>query len=92
MTDKIDNCGSQSGIGCTDHGTYFSVYYSCTKPFHIVGDTDDVQISEYQCPSYEDINENWPTVWTGTMERMWMPVHQEFTEENLLSGAQRIIL
>jgi len=51
---------------------------------------------------FKDLNINVPVIkismrislrfGLGTMERMWMPVHQEFTEENLLSGAQRIIL
>ena len=67
MTDKIGSDGSPSGIGCTDPGTCFSVYHSCTKPFRIVGDIDNgaVARSEYQCSSYEGINEEWPTVWMG---------------------------
>eukprot|EP00571_Detonula_confervacea_P002743 CAMPEP_0172325260 /NCGR_PEP_ID=MMETSP1058-20130122/53536_1 /TAXON_ID=83371 /ORGANISM="Detonula confervacea, Strain CCMP 353" /LENGTH=364 /DNA_ID=CAMNT_0013041757 /DNA_START=180 /DNA_END=1271 /DNA_ORIENTATION=- len=67
MTDKIGSNGSPTGIGCTDPGTCFSVYHSCTKPFRIVGNVDDgaVQRSEYICPSLENSNEDWPTVWMG---------------------------
>mmetsp|Transcript_17260 Transcript_17260/g.36414 ORF Transcript_17260/g.36414 Transcript_17260/m.36414 type:complete len:292 (+) Transcript_17260:139-1014(+) len=67
MTDKIGGNGSPSGIGCTDPGTCFSVYHSCSKPFRIVGDTNNgaVPRSDYQCPSYKDMNEEWPTVWMG---------------------------
>ncbi|KAL3764677.1 hypothetical protein ACHAW5_000308 [Stephanodiscus triporus] len=67
MTDKIGSDGSPSGIGCTDPGTCFSVYHSCTRPFRIVGDVSDgaVPRSEYTCPSLESINVGWPTSWTG---------------------------
>lgn len=66
MTDKIGSNGSPTGIGCTDpDGTCFSVYHSCTKPFRIVGDVESgaVSRSEYLCPNYIDINEEWPTRW-----------------------------
>ncbi|KAL7525441.1 hypothetical protein ACHAXR_001007, partial [Thalassiosira sp. AJA248-18] len=62
MTDKIGSNGSPSGIGCSDPGTCFSVYHSCTRPFRIAG---DVPRSEFQCPSVESMNEDWPTVWMG---------------------------
>lgn len=67
MTDKIGSDGSPSGIGCTDPGTCFSVYHSCTRPFRIVGDVSNgaVPRSEYTCPSLESINVGWPTSWTG---------------------------
>lgn len=71
MTDKIGGDGAPTAIGCTDpDGSCFSVYHSCTKPFRIVGDTSEsgggaVPRSEYQCPNYQDVNENWPKVWTG---------------------------
>lgn len=65
MTDKIGPSGSPSGAGCTDPGTCFSVYHSCTKHFRIVGDADAVPRSEYQCPNYQSINQDWPTVWLG---------------------------
>ena len=70
MTDKIGYNGSPTGIGCTDPGTCFSVYHSCTRPFRIVGNTSEeggsaVPRSQYTCPSLQSINEDWPTVWTG---------------------------
>ena len=66
MTDKIGRDGSPSGIGCTDpDGSCFSVYYSCTKPFRIVGDENAVQRNEYSCPDWRSLHENWPLVWVG---------------------------
>eukprot|EP00986_Skeletonema_menzelii_P002718 scaffold764_cov79-Skeletonema_menzelii.AAC.6 len=66
MTDKIGIDGSPNGIGCTDpDGSCFSVYYSCTKPFRIVGDENAVQRNEYSCPDWRSLNENWPLVWVG---------------------------
>ena len=65
MTDKIGSNGSPSGIGCTDPGTCFSVYHSCTKPFRVIRDTDNgaVPRSEYTCPNSDGFNEDWPTFW-----------------------------
>ena len=67
MTDKIGADGSPTAIGCTDPGTCFSVYHSCTRPFRIVGDSSNgaVPRSDYTCPSYLSINEDWPTNWIG---------------------------
>ncbi|KAL7528048.1 hypothetical protein ACHAWF_002422 [Thalassiosira exigua] len=67
MTDKIGINGSPSGIGCTDPGTCFSVYHSCTRPFRIVGNVDNESVlrSEYTCPDPNSFNKNWPKVWTG---------------------------
>ncbi len=66
MTDKIGSDGSPSGIGCTDpDGSCFSVYYSCTKPFRIVGDENAVQRNDYSCPDWRSTNENWPLAWVG---------------------------
>eukprot|EP00984_Skeletonema_dohrnii_P024327 scaffold13439_cov105-Skeletonema_dohrnii-CCMP3373.AAC.4 len=66
MTDKIGSDGSPSGIGCTDpDGSCFSVYYSCTEPFRIVGDENAVQRNEYSCPDWRSVNEDWPLVWVG---------------------------
>ena len=67
MTDKIGSNGSPTGIGCTDPGTCFSVYHSCTQPFRILGDVESgaVSRSEYLCPNYISINEEWPTIWMG---------------------------
>ena len=64
MTDKIGEDGSPLGIGCTDPGTCFSVYHSCTRPFKIAGSVEDgaVPRSEYVC---ETKNEGWPQVWLG---------------------------
>ena len=66
MTDKIGDGGSPSGIGCTDPGTCFSVYHSCTKPFRILGDVnnDAVLRSEYDCNS-DAVNGDWPKSWMG---------------------------
>mmetsp|Transcript_13572 Transcript_13572/g.27564 ORF Transcript_13572/g.27564 Transcript_13572/m.27564 type:complete len:328 (+) Transcript_13572:52-1035(+) len=66
MTDKNGSDGSPSGIGCTDpDGSCFSVYYSCTEPFRIVGDENAVQRNEYSCPDWRSVNEDWPLVWVG---------------------------
>ena len=65
MTDKIGNDGAPSGIGCTDPGSCFSVYHSCTIPFKIVGDAGAVERADYTCPDLEDYNKDWPTVWEG---------------------------
>ena len=63
MTDKIGSAGSPTGIGCTDpDGTCFSVYYSCTKPFRIVG---TVPREEYECLDNAGFPPDWPTQWTG---------------------------
>ena len=67
MTDKIGSAGSPSGVGCTDpDGTCFSSYYSCTRPFKIVGTSSAAKRSEYQC-SYDSGSgpADWPTAWTG---------------------------
>lgn len=66
MTDKIGDDGSPSGIGCTDPGSCFSVYHSCTKPFRIVGSVDDgaVPRSQYNCNN-ESASNDWPQVWAG---------------------------
>ena len=60
MTDKIGGDGSPSGIGCTEPGTCFSVYYSCTQPLRITGSTPRGQ---YSCPG--GFPADWPTSWTG---------------------------
>ena len=67
MTDKIGDDGSPLGIGCTDPGSCFSVYHSCTKSFRIVGDANDgaVQRSDFVCPSLNKVNVGWPSVWIG---------------------------
>ena len=67
MTDKIGGDGSPSGVGCTDPGTCFSVYHSCTKPFRIVGDASNgaVPRSKHACPSSDSVNVGWPTSWMG---------------------------
>ena len=68
MTDKIGSAGSPTGSGCTDpNGTCFSVYYSCTKSFRIVGSSlAATNRSEYQCP-YDSGSgpDDWPTSWKG---------------------------
>ena len=60
MTDKIGYAGSPSGSGCTEPGTCFSVYYSCTTPLKISGATPRDQ---YSCPSSPPAD--WPTSWTS---------------------------
>ena len=67
MTDKIGDDGSPLGIGCTDPGTCFAVYHSCTKAFRIVGDANDgaVERSDYVCPSLANAETGWPTTWMG---------------------------
>lgn len=67
MTDKIGDDGSPLGIGCTDPGSCFSVYHSCTKSFRIVGDANDgaVQRSDFVCPSLDEVKGGWPSVWIG---------------------------
>mmetsp|Transcript_4842 Transcript_4842/g.13676 ORF Transcript_4842/g.13676 Transcript_4842/m.13676 type:complete len:345 (-) Transcript_4842:629-1663(-) len=67
MTDKIGSAGSPTGIGCTDpDGTCFSVYYSCTKPFRILGSSSAMPRSEYQCQyDSESGPEDWPASWIG---------------------------
>jgi len=65
MTDKIDDDGSQTGIGCTDpNGTCFSVYHSCTVPLRISG---SIPRSEYICPRDDGTTGpiDWPTQWIG---------------------------
>ena len=64
MTDKIGGDGSPNGIGCTDPGTCFSVYHSCTRPFRIAGTVEGGAIprSEYVCDAK---NEGWPQMWSG---------------------------
>ena len=66
--DMLVEDGSPLGIGCTDPGTCFSVYHSCTKAFRIIGDVSDgaVQRSEYTCPSLDNnVESGWPLVWIG---------------------------
>jgi hypothetical protein len=58
MTDKIGSDGAPNGKGCTDPGSCFSVYHSCTMPFKITG---SVRRSQHKCVVPSD----WPTVWTG---------------------------
>ena len=67
MTDKIGDAGSPFGIGCTDpDGTCFSVYYSCTKPFRIIGTSSATTRSQYQCPYDAGSGPvDWPTSWIG---------------------------
>ena len=66
MTDKIGSDGSQDGIGCTDpNGSCFSVYYSCTEPFRIVGDENAVERIEYTCPDWRGVHKEWPLSWIG---------------------------
>jgi hypothetical protein len=60
MTDKIEEDGSPSGVGCTDPGTCFSVYHSCTRPLKING---TIARSDYKCP--EEQPSDWPTTWIG---------------------------
>ena len=60
MTDKIGGDGSPSGVGCTEPGSCFSVYYSCTQPLRITGSTPRGQ---YSCPG--GFPADWPTSWTG---------------------------
>jgi hypothetical protein len=65
MTDKIGSDGAPSGEGCTDPGSCFSVYHSCSHPFRIKGDSNAVKRNEYTCPDWRSLNEDWPTVWVG---------------------------
>lgn len=67
MTDKIGGAGSPFGIGCTDpDGTCFSVYYSCTRPFRIIGTSSATTRSQYQCPYDAGSGPvDWPTSWIG---------------------------
>ncbi len=65
MTDKIGSDGAPDGKGCTDPGSCFSVYHSCTLPFRIKGDSNAVQRNEYTCPDWRSLNQDWPTVWVG---------------------------
>lgn len=64
MTDKIGSDGAPSGKGCTDPGSCFSVYHSCSLPFRIKGDSN-VKRNEYTCPDWRSLNQDWPTVWVG---------------------------
>ena len=45
MTDKIGDAGSPLGIGCTEPGTCFSVYYSCSTPLKISGSLPRAQLA-----------------------------------------------
>eukprot|EP00966_Prymnesium_polylepis_P294430 6799124-Prymnesium_polylepis.1 len=60
MTDKIGTDGAPTGIGCTEPGTCFSVYYSCTKPLRITGTTPR---GSWPCLSAPPAD--WPSSWTG---------------------------
>lgn len=65
MTDKIGSDGAPDGKGCTDPGSCFSVYHSCTRPLRIKGDANAVKRNEYTCPDWRSLNEDWPTLWVG---------------------------
>jgi len=60
MTDKIGAAGAPDAEGCTEPGTCFSNYYSCTTPLRING---SVPRAQYQCPG--GMPSDWPRVWTG---------------------------
>ena len=49
MTDKIGAAGAPAGEGCTEPGSCFSVYYSCTTPLRITGATPR---ASYTCLLY----------------------------------------
>eukprot|EP00931_Biecheleriopsis_adriatica_P117312 TRINITY_DN92843_c0_g1_i1.p1 TRINITY_DN92843_c0_g1~~TRINITY_DN92843_c0_g1_i1.p1 ORF type:complete len:420 (+),score=37.92 TRINITY_DN92843_c0_g1_i1:55-1260(+) len=62
MTDKIGKAGASDGEGCSDpYGSCFSVYYSCTKTFRIVGSTGASQRKDYACPG--PAKAGWPQHW-----------------------------
>ena len=60
MTDKIGAAGKPTAEGCTEPGTCFSVYYSCTTPLRITG---SVPRALYSCPSSPPLD--WPQQWTS---------------------------
>ena len=65
MTDKIGGDGSPSGIGCTEPGSCFSVYYSCTQPLlRITGATPARPV---QLPGW--FPSHWPTLLDGRRRR-----------------------
>jgi len=58
MTDKIGAAGLPGGEGCTEPGTCFSNYHSCTKPLKITGTTPR---ADYTCPG--GLPADWPKTW-----------------------------
>ena len=78
MTDKIGGDGSLSGIGCTEPGSCFSVYYSCTQPLRITGSTPRGQ---YSCPG--GFPADWPTSGRATAARQSPPPRQARTAASL---------
>lgn len=58
MTDKIGADGAPGGSGCTDPGSCFSVYHSCTTPLRITG---SVPRADYSCPTAPPAD--WPQQW-----------------------------
>lgn len=66
-TDRLGDDGSPLGIGCEDPGECYSVYRSCTKAFRIIGDASKgaIKRSNYECPSLNNAETGWPSVWTG---------------------------
>jgi len=58
MTDKIGVDGDPDGIGCTEPGTCFSNYHSCTTPLKITGTTAR---ADYTCPG--GLPADWPKTW-----------------------------
>ena len=83
MTDKIGAAGAPTGAGCTEPGSCFSVYYSCTTPLAISGATPR---AEYSCPSAPPAD--WPTAWTsadtgGTVEASTAGVYRRETDRQI---------
>ncbi len=66
-TDMLGEDGAPLGIGCVDPGECYSVYRSCTKAFRIIGDDSRgaVKRSDYECPTLNNAETGWPSVWTG---------------------------
>lgn len=58
MTDKIGDDGLPDGQGCTEPGTCFSNYHSCTTPLKITGTTPR---ADYTCPG--GLPADWPKTW-----------------------------
>ena len=83
MTDKIGAAGAPTGAGCTEPGSCFSVYYSCTTPLAISGATPR---AEYSCPSAPPAD--WPTAWTsadtgGVVEASTAGVYRREIDRNI---------
>lgn len=60
MTDKIGGAGGPTGIGCTEPGSCFSVYYSCSTPLRITG---SVPRGQHACAAAPPAG--WPQNWTS---------------------------